>query len=520
MLAWQSTKRSGGMRWAGVLAVSAFLLALGPGPLASKSFAGTYTASDCAGWNTYSAAQYGEANHHMLAVSRDCAGGGVGLGIAVPQAYWAGGFGRWTAFAPGGTHIVSISGSARGVSADGWQAQVAGCTPTYCNVLGPFGGGYWSAFGLGAADYNNWWVQLVCVTGNCYGSIQAGAAVRDVSLVMSDDTAPSVSGSGQLLNGEVQRGTGRIDAESSDVGAGLVSDWVLVNDQEVARQNYGCGGTPMQPCPSSGATLHFDLDTQSSPFHDGTNLLQVCAADFGSPPNVSCTAKRNIEVDNSCTPSSVPGGSDLTAVFPRTGSDTVDVKAGQGAGLTGQLTDKSGNPVSGATLCVQEGIVGQGLESVGTLTTKSNGRYTYGVAPGPNRNLRVGYRFNRDQVQRNAHFNSRLAPKLKLSKRTTKNGKGVRLYGSIPGPENNDRVVILQARYPHTKRWNTFEKAKTDLTGSFLLKYRFTSTFVTTKYGMRAVVPEQNGYPYQGGTSRVKRITVIGRTPHGQHLRR
>ena len=518
MLACHTTGGLGVRTWVRALFLSIVLLTLGSVPLASKSFAGTYTASECASWNTYSAAQYGEANHHMLAVTRDCGGGGNGLGIAFPQAYWAGGFGRWTVFAPGGTHMVTISGAARGVSADGWQAQVAGCSPTNCNVLGPFGGGYWSAFGLGAADYNNWWVQLVCVTGNCYGSPQAGAFVRDVTMVMSDDSAPNVTASGQLLNGQLQRGTGRIDVESSDVGAGLVSDWVLVNDQEVARQNYGCGGTPMQPCPSSGATLHFDIDTQSSPFHDGSNVLQVCAADYGGPPNVSCTAKRNIEVDNSCTPSSVPGGSDLSAVFPRSDSDTVDVKAGQGAALTGQLTDKSGNPVAGATLCVQEGIVGQGLESVGTLTTKSNGRYTYGVAPGPNRNLRVGYRFNRDQVQRTAHFNSRLAPKLKLSKRTVKNGRGVKLYGSIPGPSNNERVVILQARYPHSKRWNTFDKAKTDATGAYVLRYRFTSTFVTTNYRMRAVVPEQNGYPYDGGASRPKKIKVIGRTPHGHHL--
>ena len=78
--------------------------------------------------------------------------------------------------------------------------------------------------------------------------------------------------------------------------------------------------------------------------------------------------------------------------------------------------------------------------------------------------------------------------------------------------------MILQARYPHSKRWNTFDKAKTDATGAYVLRYRFTSTFVTTNYRMRAVVPEQNGYPYDGGASRPKKIKVIGRTPHGHHL--
>ena len=519
MLACHTTEGFGASRWARALLASVVVLTLGSGVLASKSLAGTYVASECASWNTYSEARYDEANHHMLAVFWDCGSGGNGLGIALPQAYWAGGLGRWTVFAPSGTHMVTIAGAVRGVSADGWQAQVAGCTPSTCSVLGPFGGGNLAAFGMGASNYNNWWVQLVCVTGNCYGSSQAGVFVRDVSMVMSDDFSPSVSESGQLLTGEVQRGTGRIDVAASDVGAGLTSDWILVNDQEIARQNYSCGGSPMQPCPSNGAILHFDLDTQGSPFHDGENTVQACASDYGAPPNVSCTARQTVSVDNSCTPSSVPGGSDLSAVFGRSGTDTVDVKAGQGAALTGQLTDHSGNPVPRATLCVQEGVAGEGLDSVGTLTTSASGRYSYGVAPGPNRNLRVGYRFNRDQVQHMARFNSRLAPKLKLSKRTTKNGNGVKLFGTIPGPQNDDRVVILQARYPHSKRWNTFGKAKTDATGRYLLRYRFTSTFVTTKYRMRAVVPEQNGYPYDGGTSRAKKIKVIGRTLHGQHLR-
>ena len=79
------------------------------------------------------------------------------------------------------------------------RRKLPGCSPTNCNVLGPFGGGYWSAFGLGAADYNNWWVQLVCVTGNCYGSPQAGAFVRDVTMVMSDDSAPNVTQAGSCL---------------------------------------------------------------------------------------------------------------------------------------------------------------------------------------------------------------------------------------------------------------------------------------------------------------------------------
>jgi hypothetical protein len=484
--------------------------ALLAGPLAGKSYAGTYTASECA--NSYSQAQYGEWGHHMLVVVRSCGNGGDGLGIALPQAYWAAGAGRWTTYAPPGTHIVSLAGSMRGVSADGWWAQLGACTPVRCDNAGPFNFGTWQGFGFGGGGYTNWWVQLVCVTGSCYGSAQSGAYAKDVTMVMYDDASPTVEQGGELLSAEVQRGTGRLDVTSTDVGTGLTAEWVLVNDQEIARQSYSCGGPPMQPCLSSGTTLHFDLDTQSSPFHDGANTVRTCAADYGAPPNLTCSPERVVNVDNSCAATKVPGGSDLSATFGRSKRDSVYVKPGQGALLTGKLTDSSGEPIPAAHLCMKEAVAGQALEGVGTVRTNPDGRYRYGVAPGPNRNLEIGYRYNRKQIERRARFFSKLRPRLKLSpKRKTRNGRKLRLYGSIPGPSNSDRVVILQARYPHSKRWSTFAKAKTDAHGAYSARYRFTATFVTTRYGMRAVVPEQNGYPYEGGASRVRKIEVVGR---------
>jgi len=257
--------------------------------------------------------------------------------------------------------------------------------------------------------------------------------------------------------------------------------------------------------------LDFALDTQASPFRDGINTVQACAADFGVSPNVTCSPQRSVRVDNSCTPSGVPGGANLSALFAGNDKDVVDVRAGQGALLRGQLTDGSGQPVEHAFLCMKEGVPGQGLEEMGTVRTDSEGRYRYGVAPGPNRRLEVGYRYNRRQLQREAQFLSRVRPALKLSpRRRTSNGNSLRLYGSLPGPYNDGRVVILQAAYPHSRQWKTFAKARSDGDGRYLARYRFSATFVTTRYRMRAVVPEQNGYPYTGGASRVRRITVAG----------
>jgi 5-hydroxyisourate hydrolase-like protein (transthyretin family) len=485
------------------------------GPFAAKSSAGTYNATECASWNPTSIAQYIESGHHMLGASRDCGGGGAGLGIALPQAYWSafGSLARYQVDAPPGTHFTHISLNQKGANADGWSQNLLACSVAGCVDMYPLATGAWqgrSTFGNGF--YTTWLAGLYCVNGSgCYGSPQAGMFVKDVSLELSDDALPSVAEGGELLNGEIQRGVGRIDVTPADVGGGLTSAWLVVNGLQVDRQSYSCTALSLRPCPASGGTLRLEVDTQGSPFHDGQNLVQACAADVGDPPNVNCTSERALNVDNSCTASKVPGGTDLSAIFARNKKDSVKVKAGQGALLTGQLTDNSGDPVSGATLCVSEGVAGSTPNDVGTVKTNPDGRYRYGVSPGPNRSLTVGYRYNRKQLDRDARFFSNSRPKLRLApKRKTRNGEALLLYGSIPGPSNDGRVVILQAGYPHSKQWKTFTKAKTDANGDYKARYRFTSTFVTTQYRMRSVVPEQNGYPYRGGASRAKGITVLG----------
>ena len=495
-----------------VAAVGAGLLLAGP--FATKSSAGVYHATECASWNPTSAALYMEIGHHMLGASRDCAGG-AGLGIALPQAYWSayGSLARYQLDAPTGTHFTHISLIQKGANADGWYQNLLACSVAGCVDMYPLATGAWQARStFGNGTYTSWLAGLYCVNGGgCYGSPQAGIFVKDVSIDLSDDALPSVADGGELLNGEIQRGIGRIDVTPTDVGAGLTSAWLVVNGVEVARHSYSCSGGSFHPCPAGGGTLGLAVDTQSSPFHDGQNVVQACAADFGDPPNVNCTKERLLNVDNSCTASKVPGGTDLSALFARNKRDIVNVKAGQGALLTGRLTDNSGGPVSGATLCVNEDVAGGTPNDEGTVKTNSDGRYRYGVTPGPNRNLTVGYRYNRKQLDRDARFFSDVRPKLRLApNRKTRNGDALRLYGSIPGPSNDDRVVILEAGYPHSQQWKTFTKAKTDANGRYEARYRFTSTFVTTRYRMRAVVPEQNGYPYRGGASRVKKIKVLG----------
>ncbi len=457
----------------------------------------------------------------MGAVYQACGGGGLGLGMSLPTAGWTANQSgaTWSVSTPAGTHFSQVGMSERGKSdpGAGWALEVYVAGPGGWTPLGAFsdGANAWRGLGTAARGYYTLLTShLTCISGSgCNGSLQAGLFIRDLLFDMVDDTSPMIEASGELLNGEIQRGVGTIDVNANDVGAGLTSATVLVNNQETARRNFGCNGaTSMQPCALSQQT-QFNLDTQTAPFHDGSNTIRACASDYGDPPNMTCTPERVVQVDDSCAASRVPGGTDLSAKFARNGDGALTVRSRQSATVTGRLTDRSDEPVAGAMLCVSESTLapGEGLADVGAVKTNTEGRYRYTVAPGPNREIEIGYRYNRHQLQRNVRYFARVAPSLKLSRERVRNERRVRLFGSLPGPSNEGRIVVLQARYPgRNQTWKTFQKARTDQLGDYSATYRFLATFTTTEYRMRAVVPAQNGYPFLTGHSRGRPIKVVG----------
>jgi hypothetical protein len=495
------------------------------GPLVGESRGGTYISHECASaYGGYSIAQF-ESNRPISVITRDCGWGGVGLGAAFPAPSWSPNQtgAAWNVGAPQGTHFEHVSLLQRGAShpSEGWELEVF--------VFGPGGGtplgasksglGGWVGLHSFPGTYTAVSARLTCVAaGGCNGSSQAGLYTRDYAFTMVDDAAPSVNATGELLNGQVQRGTGRIEVSASDVGAGLAGVSVSVNDQVVASENFGCPGigvSNMQPC-SLSQHRSFELDTQGMPFHDGINELRVCVSDYAteSVPNVRCTPSRNVRIDNSCPASRVAGGSELSAQFVRNDDDALTVRSRIPATIAGRLTDRGGAPVAGAALCIKEATLtpDQPIADAGVVRTDSAGRYRYTVAPGPNRTIEVGYRYNRHQLVRDVRYLARVIPTLKLSRDKVSNGDRIRLFGRLPGPSNEDRIVVLQARYPgKEQRWKTFQKARTDERGRFTAPYRFLATFVTTTYGMRALVPKQNGYPFLAGHSRRRPITVLGR---------
>ncbi len=345
-------------------------------------------------------------------------------------------------------------------------------------------------------------------------------AAQYIAATEVDPTPPTLSGvEGTVLGGGVLRGHQTLTAKAHDVGGGLSEVSAVVNGtpapqpkllgcNTVQANNSSVQGTvavTVSPCPSE-AKGEWSLDTEVPPFHEGTNTVAVCAADFATlgEPNRSCSAPQSVDVDNSCTDSPVAGGELLSEQFAASNSETRTVEYGKGAEVVGRLANNAEDPVAGATLCVKLQTLGVQPQAttVGAVSTDANGDYSYRLPPGPNRDVVIGFRHDSLQVARDVRFYAHVRPTLEASARKLRNGERIDFSGQLPGPGRRGRVVILQANVLGSKRWITFRKATSARKGIFQASYHFTSTTRTTSYRFRAVVPDQAGYPWVQGHSK------------------
>lgn len=453
--------------------------------------------------------------------------GGIGVGQTGPVTQSPGWIDVGVRPTPGGfVESETITGYASNlqpgaeashVAVEGWPPDNGGEQPRYFLensepvILGG-GGGF-----------------IVALT--CSATCQPGGLIgaRYIAATEVDPHSPViVKVEGPLLAGGVLRGHQPLTATASDEGGGVSVIEVLVNGSiapdgatpgacavtPVANPSYhGLAAYSVTPCPPALAGT-WDLGTAEYPFHEGSNTVQVCAADFATtgPPNTACSPPQTVDVNNSCTESPVVGGQDLSAGFQGVSGEAVTVPFEHPAEVTGELTSSAGDPISGATICVQAQVQESATEpqTIATATTDADGNFSYEVPPGPNRRLLLGYRHDAFQVAKTLAFNSNAKPTIDLSRGRVKRGGQIKITGTLPGPQSAGRVVILQASSLHGTRWLTFRRATTGPRGGFRSAYRFGATSSTTTYRMRAVVPRQAGYPYEPGHSTPARIKVIG----------
>jgi hypothetical protein len=376
----------------------------------------------------------------------------------------------------------------------------------------------------------NFRIQVGCEVSliTCQPTNRIGA--RDIAATEVDPNPPTVTSvTGSLSSPGVLRGHQELTGELADVGGGVAKVEVLVNGAQaapptspacsiakVANASYtGIAAASAMPCPSSFRT-GWNLDTATYPFREGSNTVQVCASDFATfgEANRTCSPLHTVTVDNSCTESTVSGGSALSTRFARDKEDEVTVPYGTSARITGELVDQAGDAISGATICVQLATEGsaQDPEAAGTARTDADGHFVYAVPAGPNRSVILGYRHDSFEIANSLHYYAHVRPSINLSSGRIDHGSVLGITGRLPGgPAAAGRVVVLKASARHSRKWYPFGETTTNGDGVYLYHYRFDATTRTTVFRMEAAVPRQDDFPWKAGHSKPALVEVRGR---------
>jgi hypothetical protein len=243
-----------------------------------------------------------------------------------------------------------------------------------------------------------------------------------------------------------------------------------------------------------------DLET---PPQRGKYTLKLWLEDAEGNVGVPTTAPLSYE----CLRSDVSGGTGVTSGLGEKGTAEEIVDQGDGSTLRGRLTGAGGG-IADASLCVFSRVVTKdSRDFLGVAVTGSDGDYQFAIPAGASREVGVAYRSGSREVSSRATLKTIVHPTFKVYKKVVRNKSSAKFLGSIPGPDNNDVLVVLQVK--RGKGWLAFRRYRTREGGLFTVPYKFNKTNVATKYLMRVQVREQSGYPYSQGNSDNLTLIVV-----------
>jgi hypothetical protein len=184
----------------------------------------------------------------------------------------------------------------------------------------------------------------------------------------------------------------------------------------------------------------------------------------------------------------------------------------------GRLRTVDGAPVPNAEVTVTETFAaGSSPPTRTTLTrTRADGGFSLRLPPGPSREVSAGFGGSR-LLTRAAAAGQRLrirgAVRLRASAALARIGGAPVVFsgrvGRLGTAAPAGKTVELQFRYPGAD-WSEFRTVETNAAGRFRYAYRFSDDDSRgVHFQFRAVVPAQEGWPYDTGTSRP--VIVTGR---------
>ncbi|MBS1863287.1 MAG: hypothetical protein JSS68_16440 [Actinobacteria bacterium] len=192
---------------------------------------------------------------------------------------------------------------------------------------------------------------------------------------------------------------------------------------------------------------------------------------------------------------------------------TETVEVGGKVEFAGHLLDRAGGPVEGATIAVFQQVPEEAEVQVATVTTGSDGGFTYEAPAESSRRLRFVYGGTATTLpsEGSAELLVHGASTLKVDHAHVLNGQSVTFSGEVEGrplPEMG-KLVELQVRLSH--EWSTFRTIRSDDKGAWSIEYPFNRTCGTEEYRFRARLPGEAGFPLEPGHSHVVAVTVRGR---------
>lgn len=514
-----------GPGWLGALGAAALLLCG-----ASSARAGNYIVAQCSP-GVYPGADdagFTASTSHYIPRA-DCSPQAAGLQISHSlnpgeTGTVQGAYGAWVWQAPAGTTITSGSVFSRLAAEDGQHGYLAvspdaGSGLAFATTNDDQG----HETGIPAGNWRYLVARLECTVPNegnrCVGAASgAHTYVKQVRIVLTDTAPPSLRIGGSLLSGGELRGPQTLEIAAADEGSGVQAVGVAVNGQPAAGEDLSgaCNPLPgnmtsrMAPCPAS-VMKTYTLETAKAPFHDGVNSIEVCVHDYSQSgaPNSACETREAL-TDNLCPGSPVGGGASVKARFGGNHRDRRTLAFHQRAVIRGRLRDAGGNPVAGAQVCIQghTELPGRPYHLIGTAATNENGGFSFKLARGPSRAIRVGYRSGAFETRADLLLRTRARSTFHLSRHRSRSRRRIYFSGAIPGPSSARRVVIVRATVPGAKRRYLVRRARTDALGRFRVGYIFAPVSRPVRFAFWAVVPEQNGYPYVRGRSVDRYIRV------------
>lgn len=246
-----------------------------------------------------------------------------------------------------------------------------------------------------------------------------------------------------------------------------------------------------------------DIANLDAPKGRGPYKLKLWLSD--AEGNVGAPTEAPLAYD--CARSDVAGGQALGVGIGEKGERVSILSQGESPKLTGTLKG-SGGAVEGAALCVYSRVVTDGeRDFLGIAMTGGGGSFAFPLGAGPSRELTAIYRPDQRQIEDSATALTRVAPTLRLRKKTVQNKHKAWFSGEIPGPHADNVVVVLQVK--SGKGWRAFRRYRTRDGGRFTVPYRFTQTASPTTYEIRAQVRRTVGLPYEPGNSPTVRLRVM-----------